>query len=45
MKTIIGLLVSLLFLSACNTIHGMGQDIQRGGEKVKDAATSVQQKL
>ena len=45
MKTITGFLVSLLFLSACNTIHGMGQDSQRGGEKVKDAATSVQQKL
>lgn len=45
MKTITGLFIALLFLSACNTIHGMGQDIERGGEKVKDAATSVQQKL
>ena len=45
MKTITGLLIAMSFLSACNTIHGMGQDIQRGGEKVKEAATSVQQKL
>jgi entericidin B len=45
MKRIAGLLVAMLMLSACNTIHGMGQDIQRGGEKVKEAATSVQQKL
>jgi predicted small secreted protein len=45
MKTITGLLIAMFFLSACNTIHGMGQDIQRGGEKVKEAATSVQQKL
>lgn len=45
MKTITGLCIAMLFLSACNTIHGMGQDIERGGEKVKDAATSVQQKL
>jgi Predicted small secreted protein len=45
MKTITGLLFAIFFLSACNTIHGVGQDIQRGGEKVKDAATSVQQKL
>lgn len=45
MKTITGILLAALLLSACNTIHGMGQDIERGGEKVKDAATSVQQKL
>ena len=45
MKTITGLLIAIIFLSACNTIHGVGQDIQRGGEKVKDAATDVQQKL
>ena len=45
MKTITGLLFAMFFLSACNTIHGMRGwwDIQRGGEKVKDAATSVQQ--
>ena len=23
---------------ACNTVHGMGQDIERGGEKTQDAA-------
>ncbi len=45
MKTIIGLLLATLFLSACNTVHGVGEDIQRGGEKVKDAATSVQEKI
>ncbi|WP_024871846.1 entericidin A/B family lipoprotein [Tolumonas lignilytica] len=45
MKTITGILFAAILLSACNTIHGMGQDLERGGEKVKDAATSVQQKL
>lgn len=45
MKIIIPVLMLTLFLSACNTIHGIGQDIERGGEHVKSAATSVQQKL
>lgn len=25
-------------LSACNTMEGAGQDIQKGGEKIEDAA-------
>lgn len=25
-------------LSACNTMAGAGQDIQKGGEKIEDAA-------
>lgn len=44
MKMLAGFLLATLLLSACNTIHGIGQDIQRG-EKVKEAATSVQQKI
>ena len=27
-----------LFLSACNTIHGAGKDIERGGEDIQHAA-------
>jgi len=38
-------LLSLLSLVACNTINGIGQDISKGGEKVQQAATSVQKKL
>ena len=30
---------------ACNTIHGMGQDIERGGEKTQDAADAVKKKM
>ncbi|MBY0309475.1 MAG: entericidin A/B family lipoprotein [Phycisphaerales bacterium] len=30
-----GLLVAL---SACNTVEGVGRDIERGGEKLQDAA-------
>lgn len=31
----IGLLTAL---SACNTIHGAGQDIEKGGEKIQQKA-------
>lgn len=34
-----------LLLSACNTINGMGRDIQKGGEKVQEAAQNVQSKM
>ena len=37
-----GLLGSSL---ACNTVHGLGQDIERGGEKTQDAADRVKKKL
>jgi predicted small secreted protein len=29
---------ALMFLSACNTVKGVGQDIQRGGQVLEDAA-------
>ena len=40
MKSILTiLLLSLGFaLSGCNTVKGVGQDIQRAGEKLEDAA-------
>lgn len=28
----------LLLLSACNTVKGMGQDLQKAGEKIEGAA-------
>jgi predicted small secreted protein len=31
-------LVSTLALSGCNTIHGIGQDVQRAGSAVSNAA-------
>jgi predicted small secreted protein len=35
------------FLAAlgCNTVKGMGRDIERGGEKTQDAAESVQRRF
>jgi predicted small secreted protein len=32
------ILSALTSLTACNTMHGAGKDIERGGEKLKDAA-------
>lgn len=35
-------LMSVFFLTACNTMKGAGQDIQTGGEKLEDKATEEQ---
>ncbi len=37
-RVIVVLLASLYVLAGCNTIEGMGRDIQKGGEKIEDAA-------
>jgi predicted small secreted protein len=29
----------------CNTVKGMGRDIERGGEKTQDTAESVRRRL
>lgn len=47
MKKFISVLSVLMFvagLGACNTFKGMGKDVERGGEKVQDAASGAQQK-
>jgi predicted small secreted protein len=40
MKPIVALFAAavVLFLSACNTVQGVGQDIQKGGQVLEDAA-------
>jgi predicted small secreted protein len=41
MKKLVTVLLALSFvlaLSACNTIEGVGKDVQKAGEKVEDAA-------
>ncbi len=41
MKNLVTVLLTLSFvpaLSACNTIEGVGKDVQKAGEKVEDAA-------
>ena len=42
--SILGILMFSLGLTACNTMSGMGQDIERGGEKMQGAAERQQQK-
>ena len=32
------IMTALTSLTACNTVEGAGKDIERGGEKLKDAA-------
>ena len=36
--TLLLLVVSGVLLSGCNTMNGMGKDIERGGEKVQNAS-------
>jgi entericidin B len=31
--------------AACNTVHGVGQDVERAGEKTQDAADAVKRKM
>jgi entericidin B len=42
---VLGILVFTSGLTACNTFKGMGKDVERGGEKVQDAAGSTQKKM
>ncbi len=32
------LLMAVVFLTACNTIEGIGKDLKKGGEKIEKAA-------
>jgi entericidin B len=47
MKKVIGLamLLSIGLLIGCNTIHGAGQDIERGGEALSETAKDVQKSM
>jgi entericidin B len=42
---IAGSLAGTLSLIACNTVHGLGEDIERGGQKTQDAADAVKKRL
>lgn len=43
--TILLALGGVAALGACNTVQGAGKDIERGGEKIQDAAKDAKQKL
>ena len=38
-------LAACAVLSACNTVQGIGKDVERGGEKVQETAKEIQKKL
>lgn len=40
MRRVIGFALAALIslLAACNTMHGLGRDIERGGEKLQEKA-------
>jgi len=47
-RIIFATLMMLILLGtnvACNTIHGIGQDVERAGEKTQDAADAVKRKM
>lgn len=37
-RTMSILLAALVLLAGCNTLEGVGKDIQKGGEKIEEAA-------
>lgn len=39
------MILALLALAACETVQGVGRDVQTGGEIVEDAADEVQDEL
>jgi predicted small secreted protein len=51
MRTIVGLkngatallLMAMSVLAACNTVQGVGKDLEAGGEAISDGARKVQQ--
>jgi predicted small secreted protein len=38
-------LASVLATLGCNTVHGVGRDVERAGEKTQDAADSVRRRM
>lgn len=47
MKKLIALISLLIMgvLAGCNTMEGMGKDIQRGGEKLQGTAQDTKEKM
>lgn len=43
--SIAGVLLLLMALSGCNTMRGFGRDVERGGERVQDAAQGTQNRM
>nr|WP_084324235.1 MULTISPECIES: entericidin A/B family lipoprotein [Hyphomonas] len=39
------LALATVFLVACNTVRGVGEDVQAGGEAIEDTARGTQEEL
>ena len=44
-RRIVGLILLGVTLAGCNTMAGMGRDIERGGQKVHDEARETQRNM
>jgi len=42
---ILAILISLGAIAGCNTVEGMGKDIERGGEATQDKARDVKSRM
>ena len=38
LRPLLCLVLAVVFLSGCNTVRGIGQDVKKAGEAVEDAA-------
>jgi len=45
MKRIVALILLAVTLAGCNTMSGMGRDIERGGEKIQDQSRETQRNM
>ena len=45
LKRIVGLILLGITLAGCNTMHGFGRDVERGGEKLQQEAKETQRKM
>ncbi len=41
----LAILMASLLMAGCNTIKGMGQDVESGGEEIQDASDHVKDKM
>ncbi len=44
-KMIAAVALAAVVLTGCNTIKGLGKDVERGGEKVQQTASHTHQKM
>lgn len=43
--TIPAFAIAAIFLTACNTVEGVGEDVQAGGEAIEETAQDVEDDL